>query len=115
MGAIGTQHHGREGQGRLDQGAGRREIHWASIAGSKWRAGGPIERLELTGDALAVLDLAWPDGLQEGFSQPVAVLIDEDTETESIVNQAGYLFFTDVDNFKAYVRDRILAMHDAAD
>lgn len=30
-----------------------------------------------TGDATAILDLAWPDGLQEGLSRPVTVLLDE--------------------------------------
>ncbi len=29
----------------------------------------------LTGEPLAVLDLAWPSGLQEGYRQPVALLI----------------------------------------
>ena len=33
-----------------------------------------------TGDPLAVLDLAWPNGLQEGLSQPVALLLDEGPE-----------------------------------
>ena len=62
-----------------------------------------------TGELLAVLDLAWPDGLQEGFSQPVALLIDETTEIHDVVNQAGYRFFTDPENFKEYVRREILA------
>ena len=35
---------------------------------------------EDTGEFLAILDLAWPNGLQEGYSQPVALLIDEDQE-----------------------------------
>ena len=34
-----------------------------------------------TGDANVILDLAWPDGLQEGLSQPVALMINEDRET----------------------------------
>lgn len=62
-----------------------------------------------TGQPLAILDLAWPNGLQEGLSDPVALLIDEDPETEQIVNAAGYRFFTDVESFKSYVRQHILA------
>ncbi len=62
-----------------------------------------------TGELLAVIDLAWPNGLQEGFSDPVALLIDEDLQVEQIVNQAGYLFFTNMDSFKAYVKQSILA------
>lgn len=63
-----------------------------------------------TGEPLAVLDLAWPRGLQEGYSHPVAVLLDETRETEEIVNWAGYLFYTDVDSFRAYVQKEILAL-----
>ena len=62
-----------------------------------------------TGEPLAVLDLAWPDGLQEGLSRPVALLIDEGQETEEAANRAGYLFFTDAESFRAYVRKEILA------
>ncbi|MGH3112536.1 MAG: hypothetical protein ACRDOP_03620 [Gaiellaceae bacterium] len=36
-----------------------------------------------TGAAVALLDLARPNGLQEGVSQPVTLLIDEDAELES--------------------------------
>jgi hypothetical protein len=67
-----------------------------------------------TGDAVAVLDLAWPNGLQEGLSEPVTLLIDEDTELEELVNQAGFLFFTDPVTFKQYVRSEILAVDEAA-
>ncbi len=63
-----------------------------------------------SGDVIAILDLAWPDGLQPGYSQPVALLIDEDGETEAIANQAGFRFFTDVDRFKTYVCQEILAL-----
>ena len=65
-----------------------------------------------TGVPLAILDLAWPEGLQEGLSQPVALLIDEDTETEEIVNRARYLFFTDIEKFRAYVQREILAVEE---
>ena len=67
-----------------------------------------------TGDALAVLDLAWPDGLQEGLSEPVTVLIDEDPAIEEVANQTGYRFFTDIATFKHYVRTEILAVDEAA-
>jgi hypothetical protein len=62
-----------------------------------------------TGEPLVVIDLAWPNGLQEGLSNPVALLIDENAEVEQIVNAAGYRFFTDVEDFKTYVRQHILA------
>ena len=74
---------------------------------------------ELVGDdndePIAVLDLAWPDGLQEGYSQPVALIIDEDAQVGQIADHAGYLFFTDPVAFQRYVSQDILAIYDAAD
>jgi len=65
---------------------------------------------EETGEPLAILDLAWPNGLQEGLSDPVAVLLDEPRETIEIVNRAGFWYFTSIDDFKDYVLKKILAM-----
>ena len=56
-----------------------------------------------TGQPLAILDLAWPDGLQEGFSQPVAVLLNEGNETLQAANLQGYKYFTSVDSFRQYM------------
>ena len=54
-------------------------------------------------------DLAWPNGLQEGSSQQVALLLDEVPQIEDLANQAGYRFFTSVENFKEYVTREVLA------
>ena len=70
---------------------------------------------EESGELQAVLDLAWPDGVQEGLSQPVALLIDEDAEIESIANQAGFRVYTNVESLKRYIRQDILALDPAAD
>ena len=56
-----------------------------------------------SGEALAVLDLAWPDGFQPGLTQPVALLLDETGETEKAANAAGFLFFTEVEDLQQYV------------
>ena len=69
---------------------------------------------ETTGKPLAILDLAWPEGIQPGFSQPVALLINEGKEVEEIVNQKGYLFFTTVDDLKKYIEIEILAIEELA-
>ena len=61
-----------------------------------------------SGEALAVIDLAWPDGLQSGLSDPVALLIDEDAEIERIVNRAGYRSFTSLSAFQHYVALEVL-------
>ena len=70
---------------------------------------------EDTGEFLAILDLAWPNGIQEGYSQPVALLIDEGMETKRLASEAGFRFYTDVESMKRYVRDEILATSVAAD
>ena len=62
-----------------------------------------------TGRPLAVLDLAWPDGLQVGLSEPVAVLLNEGPDLLKIANQHGYRHFTEVQKFKGYVENRVLA------
>ena len=63
---------------------------------------------EETGNAIAVLDLAWPDGLQQGLSQPAAVLIDEGPEMLACANRAGFRCFTSINDFKAYVAREVL-------
>jgi len=62
-----------------------------------------------TGEQKAVFDLAWPNGIQEELSQPVAVLLNESTGTIGIANQAGYRCFTSIDDFRRYVEKEILA------
>jgi len=62
-----------------------------------------------TGEQKAVFDLAWPNGIQEELSQPVAVLLNESTETISIASQAGYRCFNSVEEFRRYVEHDILA------
>lgn len=67
---------------------------------------------EESSEIFAVLDLAWPNGLQEGLSQPAALLVDEGPDVEEAANQAGFRFFTTVKGFKEYVREEILALTD---
>lgn len=64
---------------------------------------------EETGAVLANLDLAWPEGLQPQLSQPVTLLLNEESATEEAANKAGYRFFTDFASFKRYVNREILA------
>ena len=47
-----------------------------------------------TGEILAVADIAWPQGIQPGRTQPVAFLIDADAHTEEQLGELGYRFFT---------------------
>jgi hypothetical protein len=61
----------------------------------------------------AVFDLAWPLGIQEELSQPVAVLLNEGAETLVNASRAGFRCFTTVTDFKGYVKKEILANEDA--
>jgi hypothetical protein len=60
------------------------------------------------GKQLAFLDLAWPDGLQPGLSDPVCVLIDEDKAVEDAASVAGFRTFSSIRAFRRYVNEEIL-------
>lgn len=66
---------------------------------------------ELVTDML--LDLAWSNGLQEGKSQPVALIFEKDNQIEAAANSAGYRYFTSIDSFKNYVTHEILVLESA--
>ncbi len=63
---------------------------------------------EASGDQLAVFDLAWPNGIQEGLSKPVAILLNESQEVLALASQLGFRYFTAVEDFKNYVNREIL-------
>ncbi len=64
---------------------------------------------EASGELLAILDLAWPDGVQPGLGKPVALLIDEDDETRYAAQQQDFRYFTNVSEFKQFVGQTALA------
>lgn len=63
---------------------------------------------KITGEQKAIFDLAWPNGIQEGLSDPIALLIDEDPSTVAFASSEGYRCFTDEDELKLYVQKEIL-------
>ncbi len=62
-----------------------------------------------SGQPTAVFDLAWPSGIQEALSQPVAVLLSKDAATVTLASQAGFRCFTDGAAFQRYVKTEVLA------
>ena len=60
-----------------------------------------------TGEQLAVFDLAWPNGVQPGLSQPVAVLLNEGEDTLAVAARAGHRCFIRVSDFRNYVATEI--------
>ncbi len=63
-----------------------------------------------TGEQRAVFDLAWPNGIQEELSAPVAVLLDEAAETLALASGAGYRCFRSAAAFREYIEKDILAL-----
>jgi len=60
------------------------------------------ELVEHDGTVIAVLDLAWPRGLQVELTDPVALLLGEPVEVHRAAIRQGYRAFTDVDDLRAY-------------
>lgn len=50
-----------------------------------------------------ILDLAWPDGVQTGLSQPLALLLNETDEVCAAASRSGFTYLTDINDFKDYV------------
>ncbi|HEX6478365.1 MAG TPA: DUF262 domain-containing protein [Ktedonobacteraceae bacterium] len=68
----------------------------------------------ITGEVLTIVDAAWPKGLQEEYSQPVALCLEADTQKVAIINQAGYRFFTNIDTLRRYLEEQIEGVKRAA-
>jgi hypothetical protein len=68
----------------------------------------------VSGEQKGIFDLAWPSGVQEELSQPVAVLLNASSETLATASRAGFRCFTDVEDFRAYVRAEMLVVEDVA-
>jgi len=63
-----------------------------------------------SGEVKAILDLAWPDGLQRELSEPVALLLNETQGVIAIANEAGFRCFQNPEAFRKYVETEILGM-----
>ena len=64
--------------------------------------------LDTNENEVAIIDIAWPQGIQAGLSEPIAVLLNETQETQAAVSKYGYRYFTTTDDFKAYIEEQIL-------
>ena len=62
------------------------------------------ELVDLTGNLVATLDLAWPEGIQRELSEKVALLIDEESDIILTASQFGYRCYSSVEDFKQYVQ-----------
>ena len=62
-----------------------------------------------TGEQKAVFDLAWPNGLQQELSEPVAVLLNEEANVIALANREGYRCFTTPADFRYYIETEVLS------
>ena len=51
------------------------------------------ELLDDEGNVVAIIDLAWPKGIQNGLT----------ADTQAIVSKHGYRYYTDVSELKDYI------------
>lgn len=65
--------------------------------------------LDDNGNIVAIIDLAWPQGIQNGLSEPIALLLNETADTQAIVSRYGYRYYTDVTEFKEYIETNYLS------
>lgn len=77
-----------------------------------------------TGEPLVYPDAHWPEGMQQGMSEQVALLIESDNESEERLGELGYRFFTTTGSLRHYVEellnidldgDGIVGAHDSAE
>ena len=59
-----------------------------------------------TGEPLLQVDVAWPNGIQEGLSEPVALLIAADAARGKQLNELGYRYFERPEDLERYIADR---------
>lgn len=52
-----------------------------------------------------IVDLAWPDGLQTGLGEPVALMVDSGPEERSFVTKLGYHVFETPEDLMAFVEN----------
>ena len=65
--------------------------------------------LDEDGNEAAIIDLAWPQGIQSGLSERIALLINETPEVQAAVSRLGYRYFDDAEDFKKFVTSNYLA------
>ncbi len=60
-----------------------------------------------TGDTIATADLLWRSGVQEGLTEPIALIRNLDTNTTTSLNDAGYRVFSTNDKFVWYLESQL--------
>ncbi len=61
------------------------------------------ELVDANGQVVAIIDLAWPQGIQSGLSEPIALLLNETAEIQATVSKYGYRYFTSVAELQSFI------------
>ena len=61
------------------------------------------ELTDENGGILAMMEVSWPKGLQEGLSDPVALMMNGTAEDYKSANDYGFKYFTNVESLKEYI------------
>ncbi|WP_302588039.1 hypothetical protein [uncultured Ruminococcus sp.] len=65
------------------------------------------ELIDESGNVIGILDLAWPQGIQNGLSERIAILLNETADVQATVSKYGYRYYTSIEEFKEYIRTRL--------
>lgn len=60
---------------------------------------------EASGEPLVYPDAVWPEGMQTGKSEKVALILEPDEESEARLGQLGFRFFTTIAGLHLYVEE----------
>lgn len=66
------------------------------------------ELIDQSGKVIAIIDLAWPHGIQAGLSEPIALILDESADVQAIVSKYGYRYYTNIAELKAFIEETYL-------
>ena len=61
------------------------------------------ELIDESGNVIGILDLAWPQGIQNGLSERIAILLNETADVQATVSKYGYRYYTSIEEFKEYI------------
>ena len=56
-----------------------------------------------TGEDVALVDAAWPNGIAGGYTQPLAIQLDSDRSERRALESSGYVIFDDIEAMKKWI------------
>lgn len=60
-------------------------------------------------EQIVIVDLAWPDGIQAGLSEPIALLLNGTPDDYQLLSNLGYEYFSSIGRLRAHVSSHFLS------